>query len=110
MAYRVSITDSALRDAEEYVRFIRHVKKEPQAAERWFCGVVSAIYSLEESPNRCPLIPEAEEFPFKLRHLIYHSHRIIFRTDEADQTVQVVRIYHGSRREFQPHDADPQGS
>jgi len=39
--------------------------------------------SLEELPSRCPLIPEATQFPTELRHLIYHSHRIIFLSDPA---------------------------
>jgi len=100
LAYRVRITDSALLDAEEYVHFIGHLKNEPKAAVRWLRGLIAAISSLEKSPLRCPLIPEAEEFPFELRHLIYHSHRIIFRADELSKTVTVFRIYHGSRREI----------
>src|SRR5437868_1251467 len=78
LAYLVDITEPALADAEEYVRFIRDVKKEPEAAERWFRGLVQAIYSLEELPERCPVVPEHEEFSFEIRHLIYYSHRIIF--------------------------------
>jgi len=54
MAYLVEITDRALLDAEEYVEFIRHVKREPEAARRWFRGFVAAVYSLEELPDRCP--------------------------------------------------------
>src|SRR5690242_17024151 len=94
LAYRVEIADAALADAEEYVGFIRQVKKEPEAADRWFRGLVSAIRSLEKLPSRCPLIPEAEEFPFELRQLIFHSHRLIFRINETTKKVFVVRIYH----------------
>ena len=68
-------------DAEEYVLFIREVKKEPAAAERWFRGLVQAIYSLEEFPERCPTIPEQREFQFEIRQLIYFSHRIIFAVE-----------------------------
>ena len=52
MEYHVEITETALDDAEEYVQFIRKVNKEPEAAEKWFRGLVSAIYSLEELPER----------------------------------------------------------
>ena len=48
MEYHVEITETALDDAEECVQFIRKVNKEPEAAEKWFRGLVSAIYSLEE--------------------------------------------------------------
>lgn len=97
MVFRVDITDPALADAEDYVRFIRDVRKEPVAAERWFRGLVRAIYSLEELPERCPVIPEQAEFPFEIRHLLYFSHRIIFRVDPAAKRVIVYRVYHGSK-------------
>jgi hypothetical protein len=62
LAFQVDITEPALVDAEDYVRFIRDVRKEPEAAERWFRGLVQAIYTLEELPERCPVIPEQDEF------------------------------------------------
>ncbi|MBM3736511.1 MAG: type II toxin-antitoxin system RelE/ParE family toxin [Acidobacteria bacterium] len=87
----------ALADAEDYVRFIRDVRKEPEVAERWFRGLVHAIYSLEELPERCPVIPEQAEFSFEIRHLLYFSHRIIFRVDPTAKRVIVYRVYHGSK-------------
>ena len=98
MAFQVDITDPALVDAEDYVRFIREVKKEPEAAERWFRGLVQAIYSLEDLPDRCPVVPEHEEFSFEIRHLIYFSHRIIFRVERERSRVVIFRVYHGSRQ------------
>jgi plasmid stabilization system protein ParE len=89
LAFHVDITDPALADAQEYVRFIRVVKKEPEAAERWFRGLVHAIYSLEDLPERCPVIPEQAEFSFEIRHLIYFSHRIIFRVEYEKKHVLI---------------------
>ena len=71
MAFQVDITEPALADAADYVAFIRTVRRESEAAEKWFRGLVDAIYSLEDLPDRCPVIPEQEEFPFEIRHLIY---------------------------------------
>lgn len=85
-----------MTDAEEYVRFIRETNLEPEAADRWFRGLVQAIYSLEELPERCPVIPEQAAFPFELRHLIYFSHRIIFGIER--ERVLVYRVYHGAQR------------
>jgi plasmid stabilization system protein ParE len=82
--YHVKITDSALSDAQEYVHFIRQVKKEPEAAERWFRGLVAAIFSLEQMPSRCALI--------------------IFHINEKSKTVTVLRVYHASRRKIEPAD------
>jgi len=96
LAYRAEISDAALIDAEEYVQFLR-ARNETAAGDRWFRGLISAIFSLEELPLRCALIPEAAEFPFEVRQLLYHSHRILFRADEAATSVAVLRVYHGSR-------------
>ena len=99
MAFQVDITDPALADAEAYVYFIREIRKEPEAAERWFRGLVRAIYSLEDLPERCPLIPEHEVFaPAEIRHLIYYSHRIIFGIELPNSRVIVYRVYHGAGR------------
>jgi plasmid stabilization system protein ParE len=98
LTFQVDITELALIDAEEYVRFIRDVRKEPQAAERWFRGLVEAIYSLEDLPERCPVIPEQEEFSYEIRHLVYFSHRIIFRFERERNRVAIYRVYHGSRQ------------
>jgi plasmid stabilization system protein ParE len=88
LAFQVDITEPALSEVEDYVRFIRDIKKEPQAAERWFRGLVEAIYSLEELPERCPVIPEQAEFSFEIRHLIYFSHRIIFHVERETNRVK----------------------
>ena len=98
MAFQVDITEPALLDAEEYVRFIREIKHEPEAAGRWFRGLIQAIYSLEELPERCPVIPEHDEFLLEIRHLIYFSHRIVFCIERENQRVVIYRVYHGYQR------------
>ncbi|MEO8127222.1 MAG: type II toxin-antitoxin system RelE/ParE family toxin [Bryobacteraceae bacterium] len=98
MAFQIDITEPALIDAEDYVRFIRDVKKEPEAAEKWFRGLVQAIHSLEEAPERCPAVPEQDEFPLEIRQLLYFSHRVIFRVERESRRVVVYRVYHGGRQ------------
>ena len=71
MAFHVDITEPALSDAEDYVRFIRDVKNEPEAAEQWFRGLV---------------------------HLIHFSHRIISCVEREKKRVVIYRVYHASRQ------------
>jgi plasmid stabilization system protein ParE len=104
LAFQVDITEPALIDAETYVLFIREVRKEPEAAERWFRGLVQAIYSLEDFPERCPSIPEQPAFPFDIRHLVYFSHRIIFAIEREKQRVVIYRVYHGARHPISADD------
>jgi plasmid stabilization system protein ParE len=44
------------------------------------------------------VIPEQEDFSFEIRHLIYFSHRIIFRVERDRNRVVVFRVYHGHRQ------------
>lgn len=39
------------------------------------------------------------EFSFEIRHLVYFSHRIIFRVDPTAKRVIVYRVYHGFQRQ-----------
>jgi len=104
LAFHVDITEPALADAETYVRFIREIRQEPASAERWFRGLVQAILSLEAMPERCPIIPEHDEFSVEIRHMIYFSHRIIFRVEAEAKRVVVYRVYHGSQRALADED------
>jgi toxin ParE1/3/4 len=106
LAFHIDITEPALADTEDYVRFIRDSRLEPEAAERWFRGLVEAIYSLENHPERCPVIPEQDEFHFEVRHLIYFSHRIVFHIEQGQKRVIIYRVYHGSRRRLGVRDVD----
>jgi len=96
LPYTVEITDTALADAENYILFLQNERREPDYADRWWNGLVDAVLSLEAMPRRCPLIPEQKYFEEELRHLIYHSHRIIFTISE--NTVTILRVYHGAQR------------
>lgn len=87
MAFRVDVTEPALADSEEYVRFIREVRREPEAAERWFRGLVDAVYSLEEFPDRCPPIPEQSDFRIEIRHLIY------FRIGSSSMSITTISAW-----------------
>ena len=104
MAFQVDIADPALADAEDYVRFIRDVRRETEAASQWFRGLVQAIYSLEELPDRCAVIPEQEDFSHEIRQLIYFSHRIIFHVERDKNRVVIYRVYHSSRQMLTPQD------
>jgi plasmid stabilization system protein ParE len=99
MAYRVSLAAPAERDLHSAYERIRDLA--PQHAEKWLTSLFDAIFSLNVSPARCPVIPEADEIGYPLRHLLYGKgkgvFRIIFHTIEEEKHVQVLRIWHASR-------------
>ena len=98
MAYRIEISPSALREAEEAYLYI--AQEAPESAVAWFNSLVDAIYSLEELPNRCPPAPESEEAKQTIRQLLYGKlsgrYRILFVITESE-VVRVLHIRHGAR-------------
>ena len=97
MTYLVNITQRAQRDlADLYDRI--HAES-PPAAGTWYRGLKAVILSLEEQPNRFPLIRKQQ----KLRHLLYgekpNVYRVLYRVVERRKQVEIVLIRHGARRE-----------
>jgi plasmid stabilization system protein ParE len=96
LAYKVIITPAAQRDAEEFIIYLRGKMESESAVSRWLSGLFRTIRTLEEMPDRCPLLREGRWVGQTKRELTYASHRIVFRHNET--TVTVLRIYHSSRR------------
>jgi plasmid stabilization system protein ParE len=70
-------------------------------ANKWFNGLVEAIESLSEHPQRNPAIIEDPS----LRHLLYgnkpHIYRIIYEIDFSKNQVNVIHVRHSARDQFQ---------
>jgi len=104
LAFRVDITEAALADAEDFVEYVRRKKRDTVGAERWWNGLLDALFSLERRPGRGSLVIEAALRTRGLRQILYQSHRIVFDLDEPREIVRVLRIYHASRRELRQRD------
>jgi plasmid stabilization system protein ParE len=90
MAYRVEVTDRALRDLA--IIYGRIGAQSSEQAARWFDRLEKAIFSLEQYPNRAALAPEDPT----VRHLLYgrkpHVYRIIYEVNEKTSTVYILHI------------------
>ncbi|BDI29564.1 hypothetical protein CCAX7_16150 [Capsulimonas corticalis] len=95
MTFSVEITASASDDIADVATFIAQ-DSEPSAA-KWLAGLQTLIFSLQDNPGRFAVIPEAVELQIDYRFVLHHSHRIVFRIDDANRIVYVVRVYHGAR-------------
>jgi len=104
LAFQVEITEAALADAEKFVEYVRHEKRDAAGAERWWNGLLDALFSLEQRPGRGSLVVEAALRARGLRQILYQSHRIVFVLDERRGVVRVLRIYHASRRGLRRRD------
>lgn len=104
MAYRVEISYRAERDIEDIVRYLH--QHSPRAATRWHAGILEAVHTLEELPERAGLAPESEELGIELRQLLYGKRRNVYRilfTIEGD-TVNIVRVRHSAQDLLKPYE------
>jgi toxin ParE1/3/4 len=98
MAYRVELTARAIRDLRHI--FLRiNADHSPQAAA-WFNELETAIFSLDEHPERGPTTPEKKT----LRHLLFgkkpNVYRIIYAVHERTLAVRILHIRRGARAAF----------
>ena len=91
--YNVEITAAAERDVEEI--WIYSADDSPEAATAFIIRLEEQIDTLEQLPERCPLIPENEQLGTSYRHLLHGAYRTIFRIN--GKTVYILRIIHGTR-------------
>jgi toxin ParE1/3/4 len=93
LKFRVELTRSAQRDAEEIWTYI--ATDSPHQAVEFISRLERQTSALERFPQRCPIIPENEILGTRYRHLIHGNYRTIFRIFE--NIVYVLRIVHGAR-------------
>lgn len=102
MSYNVEITQKAQEEGREASRWI--AGHSPNKAKFWFFELMEKMESLENSPMRCPLAPEAETYGEEIRHLIFGKYRILFIVE--DETVYILRVRHSAMKTLSPDDDD----
>jgi plasmid stabilization system protein ParE len=98
MKYSVIVMPSAQDDLDKAYAWL--VLRKPQHASTWYNGLLDCLYSLEESPARCPVAPESQDSPDEIRQMLYgdkrHAYRILFSID--GDHVLVLHIRHGAMK------------
>lgn len=93
MGAKILIAPSARNDLRDIVAFA--ALHNPAAAERLGFALVARAESLAAFPDRGRVVPEYND-P-QLRELLHLSYRVIYRINQAVQTVEVVRFWHAAR-------------
>ncbi len=91
--YQVNLTQQAQNDLEQIFYYI--ADDSINNATNFILQLEKNVYSLEDFPDRNPLIPENEFFGTDYRHLIYKKYRIVYRI--AGKSVFILRIFHGAK-------------
>ena len=101
--FRVELSTRAEFELDEAANWIAALA--PEAASRWYWGIISAIGSLSAFPRRCSLANEHANFPYELRQLLYgrtRSYRAVFTIHE--EVVTVLAIRHAKQADLLPED------
>lgn len=100
MAYRVNLTPRAQKDVEELYRWV--ILRSPHQGAVWYNGLIDAIGSLADHPQRCPISPEGLELQEQIRQLLYgrRPYRILFWI--RGKEVQVLHVRRGARKPWNP--------
>lgn len=90
-----TVKDILLKQAD----YIANQQQEPILALKWFEGIESAINSLRNFPERCPIAPEnyyiKQNSKIVIRHLIYKkSSRVVFVIIKNE--VRILNVKHSA--------------
>lgn len=105
MKYRVRLTTRAQLELNKSAIWWADNRDRDQAV-RWLAGFKVAIAALEDDPERHPVAPEDDDFPFTLRQILYglsrKTHRAVFEVRDDDVIVHGIR--HLAQQDFTPDD------
>ena len=76
------------------------VERSPLHGPEWFNGLVDAIESLRNNPQRCPIAPESPKFEEEIRQLLYGKRKGVYRVlfTIRGRAVEVLHVRHGAQR------------
>lgn len=97
MAYKISITDLALRDLESIVEYISMELGNSTAASAFLDAVDECYGNLKTMPlmfERCR-DPRLRDLGY--RRAVLKNYVMVYRVTEAEQTVYILRFFYGSR-------------
>jgi plasmid stabilization system protein ParE len=101
MAFRVDVSPEAFADLDAISAHIRE-RGSFESAERWFNGIVDAIRSLAELPNRCPVADESENLQTEVRLLLHgkrnRRYKVYFAIHHESETVRIFHVRHWARK------------
>jgi len=95
MGFKVILTPQSLDDLEEIVTFI--AKDNPQRARTFGNELIDRALSIAPLPERGRVVPEIGE-P-SVREIIHGAYRIIYEIFPNQQTIYLLRFWHGARGE-----------
>lgn len=95
--YSVVYSPESIEDLRAILEYITNVLSAPQAAQQQVMRIQEAIRSLSTMPKRHPLLDWEPWTSMGIRRMNVGHYVVIYRIQENDFEVQVVRIAYGGR-------------
>jgi len=95
MGFKVILTPQSLDDLRETVSFI--AQDNPERARSFGNELIDQALTLAELPERGRVMPEISEAC--VREIVHRPYRIIYEIFPEQNTVYVLRFWHGARGE-----------
>lgn len=97
MNYDVKITEQAQLDMRMIYEYIAGMLMEPVIAEKQYTRIETAVYSLEQMPERFPQYAKEPWRSRNLRVMPVDNYVVFYTVDNEKQVATVVRIMYGRR-------------
>ena len=95
--YELILTDRAKQELEDIYEYISKSLMAEKAAENLINKIERNILRLETMPESCSIIEEFKERKKQYRKLIINNYVAIYRIDEENRKVYIIRIVYGGR-------------
>ena len=90
--YEVLLSPKALRDLDAVYAYISSVLQAPDTAEALIDKLEAEIFSLEQSPYRCPERSIGSYANKGYRQLLVKNYTVIYRIDETHKQVVIITV------------------
>lgn len=97
MTYTVKLTDNALEQLKEAIRYISRVLLEPGIAKMWSRRIKQGISSLRQLPLRYPLVEEEPWHTEGIRKMNIENFIVYYWVNSESSTVWVTAVIYAKR-------------
>ena len=95
--YLVNVTETAFKDLNGIALYIKNELKEPVIAEKLVARLKKAIFSLDTSPHRYPLLRDNALAAQGYRGMFVENYAVFYVVDETGKTVDISRVLYARR-------------
>lgn len=97
MIYKIVVSKEADKDIEDIVLYIASELHNPSAAKAFLDDIETSYHNIVEKPAMYSLCNDYRLHNSGYRKIVIKNYLILFRINEEDGTVIVVRVVYGGR-------------